>query len=156
MAYKRRKQQVEQQIKEHNQAKLNKQHQTSNNANTKLNTNQEDSSSKCPFAAQLTSNVESTATLVTTNNEANSNTNENKEQASSDFKLDKKVTVSIQSNEEKLKENILGKLFSNVYYDLIYITNGFRNLNLKIPNKCMNIAKIYLILMLSKLKNSSD
>lgn len=75
MAYQRRKETVEKQIKEHNQSKLNA------------------AQTKCPFAA--TNQAEQTI---------ESNPTEAK-----DLK-GKKVTVSIQTNEEKSKENLLCKL----------------------------------------------
>jgi len=81
LAYKKRKETVENQIKEHNQAKLN----TANK-------------SKCPFSEQKSSSLPE---------------NTNQTETSNDPKSNKKVVVSIQTNEEKSKENLLGKLVLN-------------------------------------------
>lgn len=83
LAYKKRKETVENQIKEHNQAKLN---------TAKENTANK---SKCPFSEQKSSSLPE---------------NTNQTETSNDPKSNKKVVVSIQTNEEKSKENLLGKL----------------------------------------------
>ena len=86
LAYKKRKETVENQIKEHNQAKLN---------TTKENTANK---SKCPFSEQKSTSLPE---------------NTNQTETSNDPKSNKKVVVSIQTNEEKSKENLLGKLVLN-------------------------------------------
>lgn len=80
LAYQKRKEAVEKQIKEHKEAKL---------------------SNKCPFSTGQ-SNAQ-------TEEQTNSNEN-NADTTLKDLKLtNKKITVSITSNEEKLKENNLSK-----------------------------------------------
>lgn len=81
LAYRRRKEAVEKQMKEHTQAKLQ-------------------ATGKCPFTGASTPET-------TTTPDANTNQTTSTE-ASKDFKANnKKVVVSIQTNEEKLKETIL-------------------------------------------------
>jgi hypothetical protein len=94
MAYKRRKEIVEKQLKEHNQLKnQNKRINTTNSSNQvePETVTAEKSAPKCPFAVAI--NSES----INTENKAS---NQNK-------KEDKKIVVSIQSNEEKQKESVL-------------------------------------------------
>jgi len=81
LAYKKRKETVENQIKEHNQAKLNTIIEHAANK------------SKCPFSEEKSTDQQ----------------DNNQPEASNDSKLNKKVVVSIQTNEEKSKENLLGK-----------------------------------------------
>jgi hypothetical protein len=89
MAYRKRKEAVEKQIKEHNESKLTKA-----------------SEAKCPFGAGA-----SAAESVPKNETDEQNNAANASNAGDlkDFKLNKKVVVSIQTNEEKLKENVLSK-----------------------------------------------
>jgi hypothetical protein len=99
LAYKRRKEAVEKQIKEHNQAK------------------QQASSGKCPFMSGGDTNSSKTvtnesvpsSTLDPPASDPNllPKTETPSSQTSKDFKTNKKVVVSIQTNEEKLKETIL-------------------------------------------------
>jgi len=88
MAYKRRKEIVEKQIKEHNQAKLHGSQSVPN---------------KCPFSGKKM--PENPAESV---NDANKEPDDSLSNAN---KPNKKVTVTIQTNEEKLKENLLGSIF---------------------------------------------
>ena len=112
MAYRRRKEAVEQQIKEHNQSKqmAHKKPQTNvnNSINSKIDSNEnqvsnnETETNKCPFKSSE-KNIDSTINKQTTN-ETNNETPLNQ------IKPNKKVVVSIQTNEDKAKENILSKL----------------------------------------------
>ena len=110
LAYKKRKETVENQIKEHNQAKLN---------TTKENTANK---SKCPFSEQKSTSLPE---------------NTNQTETSNDPKSNKKVVVSIQTNEEKSKENLLGKLVLN--WRNLFIFNLKRNL--KAPDKVHDYCK---------------
>jgi hypothetical protein len=105
LAYKRRKEAVEQQIKEHNQAKQmahKKPHPNSTNnvSNENQASNNSMESNKCPFIP-TENNMDSVAKPTT--NEISNETPLNQ------LKSNKKVVVSIQTNEEKAKENILSK-----------------------------------------------
>ena len=93
MAYKRRKEIVEKQIKEHNQAKLNASPSVPN---------------KCPFSSKKVSENPAEIGNDAIKETDASASNENKS-TSNDNKPNKKVTVTIQTNEEKIKENLLGE-----------------------------------------------
>jgi hypothetical protein len=108
LAYRRRKETVEQQIKEHNQAKQMAHKKPQQNVYNNINKNDENQASsepnKCPFKSSE-NNLDSCA-IKSSTNEANSETPLNQ------MKPNKKVVVSIQTNEEKAKENILSKKYS--------------------------------------------
>ena len=93
MAYRKRKEAVEKQIKEHNESKLIKA-----------------SEAKCPFGAGAAESV-----LKNETDEQNNAANVSNAGDLKDFKLNKKVVVSIQTNEEKLKENVLSKNLESIY-----------------------------------------
>ena len=96
MAYRRRKEAVEKQIKEHNQAKSKPATDELGSQAEMIATQQV--SLKCPF-----------------NGGGGANPQE-------EFKMNKKVVVSIQTNEEKLKESVLGKCYAFIsFYLKLYL-----------------------------------
>jgi hypothetical protein len=127
LAYRQRKEAIEKQIKEHNQAKIHanknnkKDIHSKSNSNTTfhadnqkdiLNQDNKDASelsfdsktSICPFKTEInslsdisTNNADNKAKLDNPNNEEDPNV----------LKMNKKMVVSIQTSEEKAKENIL-------------------------------------------------
>lgn len=97
MAYKRRKEIVENQIKEHNQAKIQAQSK---------------GAAKCP----VTNNGAVKNTTETNNNSENNND----KGAKSSKQDNKKIVVSIQTNEEKSKENIMTPEQIHEYCKLLF------------------------------------
>lgn len=97
MAYRKRKEAVEKQIREHNQAKQ---------ANVNL--------AKCPFTNKPNDQISSNSENIKQENISSALSEKNvasNEQSPADplVKSNKKVVVSIQTNEEKSKENMISK-----------------------------------------------
>ena len=110
MAYRKRKETVEKQIKEHNESKLNKA-----------------SEAKCPFGAGASA-PESVPKNET--DEQNNAANASNAGDLKDYILNKKVVVSIQTNEEKLKENVLSKNFESKFISITFFLVLFVRLNI--------------------------